>query len=189
MARKRVMTAIHSGTPAERVRGLDLLNAYVGLMGETQEKDQAMLALGKEFVNTIVASREDPSPAVSVWATYLTAAASSEQRAEAVDALLASPGWPARLLGLIAAEHLPPERQLELTSGLAASDPDPTVKAYAEATAEHLRNPPSTQPAAEAGGQPQGQPANAGDDAGAGVDPGPGASVPGGASPGGGRNP
>jgi predicted Zn-dependent protease len=190
VARKRVMTAIRSGTPAEKVRSLDLLNAYAGLMGETKEKDPAMLALGKEFVNTIVASRDDPSPVVSVWATYLTAAASPEQRAEAIDALLASPAWPARLLGLLAAERLPIERQLELTSGLAESDPDPTVKAYAASTAEYLRNPPSTQPEAAAGaGQPQSQPAGA---AGAAAGAGPGArgpSVPSGAPAAGGRNP
>jgi hypothetical protein len=180
VARKRVMTAIRSGTPAEKIRNLDLLNAYVGLTELQKDKDPGLVALATDFVNTIVASRNDPSPVVSIWATYLTASASPEHRADAVDSLLESPGWPARLLGLIAAENLPPERQLELTSGLAETDPDPVVKAYAAATAEHLRNPPSTQPAAE-GGQPQG---------GAAAEPAAGAApgARGGASAGG-RNP
>ena len=147
IARKRALAAIQSGTPSEKIRNLDLLNTYIGLIGEAQQKDPSALALANDFIKTIIAARADASPAASVWATYLTATGSKEQRDEAVNALIESPGWPARLLALLAAERMPWERRTEITTALADADPDATVKAYAAASLDVMKTAPASQPA------------------------------------------
>lgn len=145
-ARKRVFKEIQTGRPAEKIRGLDLLAGYVRMFARQKNPDVSMRALAVEFINTIAASRADASQPVSIWATYLSAQLEQNDRGAAVDALLANDAWPARMLGLMAAADLGPERQAEFAAKLAEQDPEPAVKAYAAATAEILRSRPATQP-------------------------------------------
>lgn len=155
-ARKRVIKEIQSGQPAEKIRGLDLLAGYVRMFARQKQLDDSMRVLAIEFVNTIAASRTDANKPVSIWARYLSARLEQNQRGAAVDSLLADDAWPARMLGLIAAAELGPERQAELAGKLAEQDPEPTVKAYAAAMADLLRSRPATQPAAGAASPVQG---------------------------------
>ena len=87
------------------------------------------------------ARRLDPIP------EYLTARLNPDERSNAMDALLGDEGWPARLLAALASPELGPERQSELVARLAETDPEPTVKQFAAATADYLRSRPATQPA------------------------------------------
>jgi len=84
-----------------------------------------------------------------MWANYLTARFVPDDRLRAIDELLANEAWPARLLALLAAAELGPERQAELAGQLAGDDPEPTVKEYAAATVEYLQSAPATQPATQ----------------------------------------
>jgi hypothetical protein len=147
VARRKLTAQVQGGTPTERILGMDLMAGYVRLFAQQKNLDQAMRSLGGEFVGTISTSRSDPSKAVSAWATYLTARLNPDERANAMDALLADEGWPARLLAVLASAELGPERQVETVARLADSDPDATVKQFAAATADYLRSRPTTQPA------------------------------------------
>jgi hypothetical protein len=147
VARRRLLAQVSGGTPPERVLALDLLAAYVRMLARQKELDQAMRALGAEFIATIATSRSDPSKPVAVWATYLTARVNPDERAAAIDALLAHEGWPARLLAVLAAVDLGPERQTEIATSLAEGDAEPAVKDFALATLDVMRSRPATQPA------------------------------------------
>ena len=147
VARRRLMAQVSGGTAGERVLALDLLAAYVRMFAQQKELDPAMRALASDFVATVATSRNDTSKPVAAWATYLTARINPDERAGAVDALLAHDGWPGRLLAVLAAVDLGPQRQAEIATSLAEGDPDPTVKEFAAATLDVLRSQPATQPA------------------------------------------
>ena len=147
VARRRLMAQVAGGTPGERLLGLDLLAAYVRMFAQQKELDPSMRALASDFVATVATSRNDPSKPVAVWATYLTARLNPDERGGAVEALLAHEGWPARLLAVLAAVDLGPERQTEIATRLAQDDVEPTVKEFAAATLDVVRSQPSTQPA------------------------------------------
>ena len=154
VARRRLTAQIEGGSPGERIMGLDLLAAYIRVFARQKEPDAAMRALGAEFIATIATSREDPNKPVALWASYLTARLNPEQRAGVIDGLLADPGWPARLLGVLASVDLGPERLAEIAAKLAENDPEPTVKEFAAATVDFLRSQPATQPVADADAAP-----------------------------------
>jgi tetratricopeptide (TPR) repeat protein len=147
VARRRLTAQLSGGAPPERVLALDLLAAYFRLLAQQKELDPAMRALGSDFIAAIAASRNDPSKPVAIWATYLTARISPDERPAAIDALLANQGWPARLLAVLAAVDLGSERQAEIATRLAEGDADPSVKGFAAATLDVLRSQPTTQPA------------------------------------------
>ena len=151
--RKRVDAAIESGTPAEKIRNLDLLAGYLPLLAGAKP-DPALRGLDAEFVNTIGDARRDENPPVAMWANYLTARLVPDERLRAIDDLLANEAWPARLLALLAAAELGPGRQAELAGQLAGADPEPTAKEYAAATVEFLQSAPATQPSTRPAADP-----------------------------------
>ena len=62
--------------------------------------------------------------------------------------MAADQSWVSRLLALeLASTALPPEKRMEIPAGMAERDTDEVVNAYAQATVELLKNPPTTQPA------------------------------------------
>ena len=52
-ARRRAPTALESGTPGEKIRNLDLVAAYVQLLGATKDADEPTRAAGVEFANAL----------------------------------------------------------------------------------------------------------------------------------------
>ena len=74
-----------------------------------------------------------------------------EKRGDFVERLVNNNNWPARSPGLVVAVGMTPEKQAAVVEKLAKDDPDPLVKSFAAATADFLRNPPSTQPTIAAG--------------------------------------
>src|SRR5207247_6050936 len=111
--RKRVLAALESGPPAEKLRSLEMLAAYVQLIGSAKQMDEPMRAIGTEFASAMTQSRSDTVPVVAAYATYLTARLSSpDVRGELIERLAISENWPARLLGLIATAGMPVEKQL-----------------------------------------------------------------------------
>ena len=147
MARRRLMSQVNGGASGERILALDLLAAYCRVFAQQKELDDATRALAAEFVTAIATSRDDRTPTVALWATYLTARINPQERAAAIDALLSHEGWPARVLAVLAAVDLGPERQTEIATRVAEGDADATVEEFAAATLDVIRSLPSTQPA------------------------------------------
>jgi tetratricopeptide (TPR) repeat protein len=172
--RKRVLTALESGTPAEKIRNLDLVTAYVQLLSATKDADEATRAAGVEFANALSRGRDDATPVVAAYATYLSGRlVAPEKRGDFVERLVNNNNWPARLMGLVVAVGMTPEKQAAVMEKLAKDDADPLIKSFAAATADFLRNPPSTQPTT----QPGAEPGNGAGGSGAAPAP-PGVSVP-----------
>jgi hypothetical protein len=153
--RKRAMSAVEAGTPAEKLRNLELMAACIRMLEGAKNLDEATRAMGTEFVNALNKSRDDAVPAVAAYATFLSARLSSpDARGAVVERLVASENWPARLLGMIAANGTGAERELAMAQKVAQDDPEPTLRAFAAATVDYLHNPPTTQPATQPTTQP-----------------------------------
>ena len=160
--RKRVLAALESGPPAEKLRSLEMLAAYVQLIGSAKQMDEPMRAIGTEFASAMTQSRSDTVPVVAAYATYLTARLSSpDVRGELIERLAISENWPARLLGLIATAGMPVEKQLAYADKLGRNDLEPALKAFAAATADYLRSPAAIQPTTQPTTQPVSQTAPA----------------------------
>ena len=150
--KKKIDSALASNSPAERLRTLDLLAARVRLASAPNADEQVKQAAA-DLPQTIAKLRSDPSPSVAAWASYLAAnLASGPQQESIVTEISASPDWTARLLSLVAGK-LPPQKQRELSNQLATTDPDPLVKAAAQAS-EDLLDQAATQPTTQPATQP-----------------------------------
>ena len=146
IARKRVRTAVESGTTGEKIRNLDLMAAYVRLIEGSEKVEDAIRTIGGEFATSITEAQKDETPAVAAWARFLVAQFSKQRREDAVKELLSDELWLARLLGVMVGEALGPEAHADIAVRVAGEDADPTVRAFAEATVEHLKNPPPKAP-------------------------------------------
>jgi hypothetical protein len=164
--RKRAVAAVESGTPGEKMRNLELLAAYVRLLDARQNLDAQTRTVINEFKDLLTRSREDKTPLVAAWGTFLAARlAPPDQRGPLVERLAGDENWPARLLALYVADGTDPAQQAAVAQRLAQGDPEPVVKEYAAATLAYLKNPP---PATGPTTAPTGAPAAAGSGIGAG---------------------
>lgn len=152
-AKKKLDAAISSSSPAERMRALDLLAAFVRL-GAKPEADESLKKAVADFPGAIEKARSDSSPAVAAWAGYLWASmAPDEQKEKVVHDMIGAADWRVRLAGVLAAAFVPPDLEQQAIAPLAETDADATVKAIAAAALELLTH-PSTQPTTAPVSQP-----------------------------------
>jgi tetratricopeptide (TPR) repeat protein len=152
--KKAIDAALESNDPADRLRALDVLAAYISA-ADRQGATEELKKLVADLPQSITRMRTNASPAVAGWASYLAATlASGEAQGAIVGEMSRSTDWTTRLLSLL----VPGPSQREVAARLAAGDPDATVKSTATATVEFLEQAatqPTSQPAAT-------QPANVG---------------------------
>lgn len=154
--KKQFDALVASTNPLDRLAAADLLAGYVRLASRP-DTDPLIRQPLQQYLQSLAGLRQDPSPPVSTWATYLLATVLSggDQKDRVVTEMSGSKDATMRLLSLFAGSGVPPAHRLELAQGLAKDDPDPTVKAAAAATVE-LISQAATQPTTEPATQPSG---------------------------------
>ena len=153
--KKAIDAALESNDPADRLRALDVLAAYISA-ADRQGATEELKKLVADLPQSIARMRTNASPAVAGWASYLAATlASGEAQSAIVSEMSRATDWTTRLLSLLVPEDLLNEKWRR---GWPAGDPDATVKSTAAATVEFLEQ-AATQPASQPAAT---QPANVG---------------------------
>mgnify|MGYP001247403478 CR=1 FL=1 len=149
--KKQFDAMVASSNPLDRLTAADLLAGYVRLASRP-DADPLIRQPLQQYLQGLAQLRQDSSPAVSAWASYLLATVLSggDQKDRVVTEMAGSKDSTTRLLSLFAGNALAPARRQQLAQGLAGNEQDPTVKAAANATVELLEQAstrPATQPA------------------------------------------
>jgi tetratricopeptide (TPR) repeat protein len=133
---KAVANMVATGETGERLRGLELMSAQVEQLRPQQAANPQAKVLVDSFLEAVRRAGEDKtSPASATWGMFLTAFHDEPRRAEMVEKLTADPDPTRRVVGLLIAHALPPERQRELLKAVQA-DPDEIIKTYTGGMAE-----------------------------------------------------
>ncbi|MBC8107327.1 MAG: hypothetical protein H7Z14_12110 [Anaerolineae bacterium] len=148
------------GPPERRMRAVDHITTLIRSFADPKappEMKQAASQLFEAFNRA--AAMHDASPTAHAWLLYNMALISSEQQREAqMVSLLRSTAWDSRILGLRLLQAFPQDRQKQIASKFAASDPDPLVRQYATTVLETselaMTRAPATQPADATGSPP-----------------------------------
>ncbi len=144
-SKQRIYDEIDKGTVEQRMANLQVLAAYIRLLG-AEGTDPQLRPLAGEFLQVIRRARRDSSPAVGAFASLH--AALLETPADAMETrreMARADGWFTRLLSMVAMTSLPLDQQKRLAEPL-ADDADPTVARYARA-ALAIASTPATAPA------------------------------------------
>jgi hypothetical protein len=128
--------ALSSGSPAERLRSLELMGVLAESIRQNQPGNQQMMALANALLEAIDRSRQDPISGVGTWAAFLTAVHSPPRRQAAMESLLKAELPERRLLGLLIANSLPVAQRKEMTARIVAEDKDASVRMYAQGMLE-----------------------------------------------------
>jgi hypothetical protein len=156
-SRKKLDEKLASGDPHEKMQALELLAAYVRVLGK--EMDATARASANDYLAGIAKARIDSVPEVAAWAQYLVASLPGvEGREQMLRAMVGSTDWQTRLLGVAAVRAQNAELQQQLAAGVAESDPDPVIKRLAAAIIAQLKQ-STTQPASNAATAPTAGPA------------------------------
>jgi hypothetical protein len=125
---QRVLKAIASGEPEQKMAAVNLVAAYIQIMEmqktNADRRADAITMMG----NAIETARSSDNPAVSAWAGYTSLElASGDDRASIARELASDPDWRHRLIVGAALPELPIDLQREIAVGL-STDPEPSVR-------------------------------------------------------------
>ncbi len=136
-------------TPREKFDALELLGKFTQAIEASKQPSTESKELAVSCFETIRRAQNDPLPAVSAWASYITCILDSSGRMPLLKGMIADPDWRHRELGLAALAPLPLDMQKPLAAQL-TDDPEPCVRAHARAALELIavaaKLPPSSQP-------------------------------------------
>lgn len=142
-----VVAAAAGGADAQRISAIEL-TALLASIIHSQAEESGLRARAEPMFDVLRKAGAETDPAVRAWALFMLAFyGGAEQRPVIVQRMLADEAWQTRLLGLIGVAALPPERREQLLSAIAASDRENSVRQYAAAALELIRQPPATRPA------------------------------------------
>jgi hypothetical protein len=145
---------IASGTPSEKIRGIELIAAEANAFrGAAQQNDQTK-AIIAGLVDTLQKSANDNTPEVATWAVFLTAVQDPSKRPVIIKTLVSDPDPTRRLLGLLLGNALPADQQKQLASNVQAAVKDPAVQLYTKGMielADIMASKPTTAPTAPGG--------------------------------------
>ena len=158
---------LRSGDPLERLRAAQLvlgeirwLAGYVDQQKKNGASDEQLAdfrQIGAQLFDALqraagaYAVPQGEEAAATAWLKFAAASvAAPEQRGPALQGLLSSPAFEARVIGLLASGTLTgdAEQVQALVGPLAENDPDPTVRRLAQAQLRYVRSRPTTAPAA-----------------------------------------
>ena len=140
---QRLMTAMQSGSPEEKVRALEIWAKLARLLSADRENQMAQQIIG-QALEAMQQGTVDSDPAVRSWATYLITVLT--QRKEAAATMRDDPLWLMRLMGVLVTDYVGASR--EGLKEMAQSDPDPLLQRLAAAAAvAPIVKPPTTAPA------------------------------------------
>jgi tetratricopeptide (TPR) repeat protein len=162
-------TAVATGSPTEKIRGVELISAEVTQLRSLPDQTDQTKALVTGFVDTLQKSANDSTPAVATWSIFLTAIQDPNRRPAIIKALVSEPDPSRQVLGLLLANALPTEQQKQLALNAQAASKDESVQLYAqgmidlaEMIAAHPTTAPTDAPAVPGVGGPIPIPAPAG---------------------------
>lgn len=143
---------IAGGTPAEKIRSLELLGSLVEWLKTPQQAANPQAAqAAATLLDTLEKSIADPSPGVSTWGGFLTAVHKADKRRPIMEKMLEDPDPKRRVLGLMIGNALERKEQRQLLEKFIAAEKDESVRAYAKGMLD-LWEAATTQPTAGAGG-------------------------------------
>ncbi len=132
-APRKAMDDLSTGNPAQKITAMNLLSAYVQLIRAAKDSNDSTRQVATLFTDAINKVQNDPVPAVSAWAGYVSAVLSDvAHRQNIIHDLAQDPDWRHRLVSLLAIDGIPATTQKEIAAGL-SSDPEPSVRASARA--------------------------------------------------------
>jgi tetratricopeptide (TPR) repeat protein len=142
---RAVQETLNGTNAVEKIHLADLLAAYLR-MAAAPKADDAVKKAAAGLPNQLAKLREDKSPLVSGWASYVSAGMAQGIEAQKIASeMAASPQWTTRLLSLFASQSVPAPARRQIASKL-STDPDPAVKAAAAASVELIDQTPASQP-------------------------------------------
>lgn len=143
---------VAGGTPAEKIRSLELLSSLASWLNTPQQASNPQAGqVAKQLLQVLEKSMADPSPGVSTWGAFLTAVHKSDSRKPVMEKMLSDEDPKRRLLGLMIATGLEKKEQRALLEKVIANDTSESVKAYARGMMDLAEAAPATQPTAGTG--------------------------------------
>lgn len=141
--RDRMQQTLSDGTPAEKVRTLEMMATYAQLLTQGEQNEGGM-ALAARFRDLVRGAMKDSEPSVRAWAGYLSAVIAAQQERPQLVEKLASGDWMQQVFALLLVYQGAAPK--DVAERLAETE-DPLVRSYASAMLELLAI-STTQPAA-----------------------------------------
>ncbi len=130
---------LETGTPAEKLRSLDLVVAVITQMRAQVQAGAAqaqVTAIVNAFVEILEKKTADPVAGVSTWAQFLTAYQSAARAPAMMERLLTDKDPSRRLLGIMITASLPPEAQKAKLKAILEQDKEEMIQLYGSASLE-----------------------------------------------------
>jgi hypothetical protein len=144
--RAKIYTQLDHGQPAERIRALEILAAYIPELQNIVKTQPQVQDIITEFTDHLGHGDGDTAISVRGLALYLSAInLSGNDQIDALNKLSSDPDWSLRMLAVAAAQQLGDKGKDVLYQR--SADREGLVKLFADATAAAMA-PPATQPAA-----------------------------------------
>ncbi|MGD0461514.1 MAG: hypothetical protein ABSB74_03395 [Tepidisphaeraceae bacterium] len=148
--RLQLLLSIDAADGGEKIRLMQILYVYVGILRSSQSPQA--LPVAKGFIAKLRRVETNGSASVLAWQRLLIAMlASGDDQVNALSAMAADSYWQTRLLALEGARQLMGTKAIGLADQL-SSDKDPAVRAYAVALSQSLQQTAATQPSDAAQG-------------------------------------
>ncbi len=130
---QQALTDLDGGTPIQKIRAIHLLVKYVEIIATSKDTNDTAKQFEAGCYQAIEKARNDSSPAVSAWASYVIGSMSDPQAKTTILRNMAyDPDWLHRLFALILANSVDLTMHKEIATTLSA-DPEPCVRAFAKA--------------------------------------------------------
>jgi hypothetical protein len=142
--RLQLLMSIDAADGGEKIRLMQILYVYVGILRNSQSAQAAPVAKG--FIAKLRRAQTNGSAPVLAWQKLLIAMlATGDDQVSAINGMTTDSYWQTRLLALEGARQLLGAKALPVANLLSA-DKDATVREYASALSESLKEMPATQP-------------------------------------------
>lgn len=127
---------VAAGTPAEKIRGLELVAALVSQLRPQAAENEQAKTLVNGFSEAINKSVNDPVHGVATWGAFLVAVQVPAREPQVRQAFLKESDPTRRLLGLLMSNAVAPDEQKALLTKVLAQEKHEMVRTYASAMLE-----------------------------------------------------
>jgi hypothetical protein len=136
----RALTSqVATGSPTQRLRGLEMLGAELEQFRAQPESDQRNVII-TTLSEILKKTMDDPIEAVATWGSFITAARIPDKWTEVMTKFESDPDPYRRLLGLrLAAGSLKPDEQKQMLNKMMEKEKDEMVKLYITGMLDQLR--------------------------------------------------
>jgi hypothetical protein len=158
----KAMKLLAQGTGGEKLRAMELMAVYSLILRADPKANQMALAVAADL-DTAIINLNDPTPSVQAWQAFLlTSQGTDAQKVDAINKLVNDKDWVKRLLGVYAAQAMPPDQEKQIIAKVSHEGEDPLIRRFAAARSQMLTilaTRPTTAPAPVPAALPTGAPA------------------------------